>query len=78
MWPQLLSCKRGIKGHFRAAVGLPAGTSPRPPETSVRANLPFLMVFLPSRWSSTGSTVSPMSSISSVCPSETACSMVSR
>lgn len=71
MWPQLLSCKWGIKGHFRAAVGLPAGTS-------VRANLPFLMVFLPSRWSSTGSTVSPMSSISSVCPSETACSMVSR
>lgn len=33
MWPQLLSCKWGIKGHFRAAVGLPAGTTPRPPET---------------------------------------------
>lgn len=42
------------------------------------ADLPFLVVFLPSRWSSTGSTVSPMSSISSVCPSETARSMVSR
>lgn len=44
----------------------------------LQAHLPFLTVFLPSRWSSTGSTVSPMSSISSVCPSETACSMVSR
>lgn len=57
--------KGDTEGHHRAATGL-------------QAYLPFLMVFLPSRWSSTGSTVSPMSSISSVCPSETACSMVSR
>jgi len=74
MWPKLLcergqapaaAMQRGTNGHHRAAMGL-------------QAHLPFLTVFLPSRWSSTGSTVSPMSSISSVCPSETACSMVSR
>lgn len=41
-------------------------------------HLPFLMVFLPSNGSSTGSTVSPMFSMSKVSPAEMACSMMSR
>lgn len=41
-------------------------------------HFPFLIVFLPNRGSSTGSTVSPMFSMSKVSPSEMACSMTSR
>lgn len=41
-------------------------------------HFPFLIVFLPSRGSRTGSMVSPMFSMSKVSPSEMACSMVSR
>lgn len=40
--------------------------------------LPFLMVFLPSRGSSTGSTDSPIFSISNVSPLDTAFSMTSK
>ena len=41
-------------------------------------HFPFLIVFLPSRGSRTGSMVSPMFSMSKVSPSEMACSMMSR
>lgn len=55
-------------------------TLPAPPRwgMGVISHLPFLIVFLPSNGSSTGSTVSPMFSMSKMSPSEMACSMMSR
>lgn len=49
-----------------------------PAEVDAATHFPFLIVFLPSRGSRTGSTVSPMFSMSKVSPSEMACSMTSR
>lgn len=51
---------------------------PETAEVGVATHFPFLIVFLPRRGSSTGSTVSPMFSMSKVSPSEMACSMMSR
>lgn len=57
---------------------LPAGRPRRGQVMGVMPYLPFLIVFLPSNGSSTGSTVSPMFSMSKMSPSEMACSMMSR